>query len=666
MQETDETGDANAETKTVQKTGASDGDNPQDTIIIALYRLPIIASKENGEWNFRWDDDALYLTCMGLRIGLQKQKLIWIGVLNVPDEFDADEEARIRETLLDRFNCYPVFVAKKTLYDFYQGFCKGVLWPVFHMVYNVTDDENHTNEFPDQLWSVYCDVNQKFSEAVVKMYKSGNMIWIHDYHLMVLPRQLRMTLSGAHIGFYLHTPWPSSEAYRLLPMRDKILSALLFSSLIGFNLFDYARHFLSACVRILNIQEEAATKSLAVAYGDRHVVIRVSHIGIYPPRFTEAIRTSEVVEIETKLRERYRNKFVLGAIDDLDFIKGIPLKLLAFESHVKALRCTRPEDESAVLYQVAIPRAARVKESAREEIRTIVERVNSLYGTETYKPIEYVESDITFEHRVALYRVFDALLLTPIRDGLNLIPYEYLICTEDIGKGQLVLSEFTGCSRALSSSYRCNPFETETVMKIIDVVRQGVSQESSSRHEADINYVKTHTTVQWAESFINDLKEANEPIRAVTFLGIGVGPGTGLVEFSGYEHLSNAKLSSKYKTSASRLFLLDYDGTLTSTTCSSRMAHAWARPPEAANEILKRLAEDDRNTIYIMSGRKRAILEKSFEGMRSLGIAAEHGFYYRNPYQSDWSEQEVSVAGETAERTSRTTESEGLAFDLEI
>lgn len=227
------------------------------------------------------------------------------------------------------------------------------------------------------------------------------MIWIHDYHLMVLPAHVRRKLNGAHIGFFLHVPWPSSEAYRILPMREQILSGLLSASLIGFNLFDYARHFLSACVRILNLEHESSRGSLGLQYGGRHVMIRVSHIGIQSSRFTDAICAPDVVRLENEYRAKYKDKFVLGAIDDLDFIKGISLKLLAFESLLVNYYRYR---EKVVLIQVAIPKAARVKETLRQEIRRHVERINKKFGSKEHTPVEYIERDISFDERVALYR----------------------------------------------------------------------------------------------------------------------------------------------------------------------------------------------------------------------------------------------------------------------
>uniref|UniRef100_A0A7S1TLK9 Alpha,alpha-trehalose-phosphate synthase (UDP-forming) n=1 Tax=Erythrolobus australicus TaxID=1077150 RepID=A0A7S1TLK9_9RHOD len=552
----------------------------------------------------------------------------------------------VSQTLLAEFNCVPVFIPRDTLTEFYQGFCKGTLWPLFHMLTPLTDENDHTVQFDRSLWHTYCLVNRKFSDVVVALYQEDNMIWIHDYHLMVLPSQLRRRLTGSKIGFFLHIPWPSSEAYRTLPVRDELLRGLLSSTLLGFHLFDYARHFLSACVRLLNIEHEARRGILGVEYSGRHVMIRVSHIGIDPTRFTTHLGSEAVQEKKEELGLvpiRNHRQHVLAAIDDLDVFKGISLKLLAFENLLQAYTTYRGR---VVLVQVAIPKKARVKSIVQSEIRELVEQINTKYGKPGYTPVIYIERDISFDERIAIYSEADALLLTPIRDGLNLIPYEYIVSSGN-GKGQLILSEFTGCSRALSSAVRLNPWNYDEVMSAIDRVLQRDPEEIMLKHAADRKYVESHPTAKWAESFLTDLTQASEPVQKLLKLGLGLGVGLRVLEFEGFEALNAEKVVRAYDASEAnnteRVFLLDYDGTLTMSTCSSRMSHAWARPSDAAMQYLAALARDSRNHVYIMSGRTKEVLMKTFAGIPAIGLAAEHGFYYRSPNSTEWTTlQEVS------------------------
>jgi trehalose 6-phosphate synthase/phosphatase len=612
------------------------------TLIIVIYRLPVIAKRLDQGWSFAWDDDALYLTSVGLRRGLQgKIRILWVGVLNCDDEVPMHEQSHVSHALYHQFGCIPVFLPAETRVKFYQGFCKGVLWPLFHMITEIMDEDKlETKKFDQSLWHVYCSVNRKFADTVVGIYHENDLIWIHDYHLMVLPSQLRRKLSGAKIGFFLHTPWPSSEIYRMLPVRDELLRGLLSASLIGFHLFDYARHFLSACVRLLNLEHESSRGALAVEYAGRHVMIRVSHIGVDPDRFRERLDHPNVKHVEESLREDLRNRIVLCGIDDLDIVKGIALKLQAFETFLQSYPGYQGR---LVLMQTAIPKAARVKPYVRSEIRALVDRINNKFGSTDYRPVVYYERDITFDERVAMYSLADAIFLTPIRDGLNLVPYEYVVSASK-SKGQLILSEFTGCSRALSGAVRINPWNREEVANAIDAVLQNNDEVKQRKHAADYSYVCEHTTATWAFSFLSDLERASEPVRRLTKLGLGYGVGTRLLEFEGFQHISSETISNTMRESSRRLILLDYDGTLTrADQRHERMAHAWAKPSDTVMGYLEVIADNPRNFVVIMSGRTKEVLEQAFKDLGKVGLAAEHGFYYRWNSALPWQESKPNA-----------------------
>ncbi|KAK4534121.1 hypothetical protein CDCA_CDCA01G0146 [Cyanidium caldarium] len=609
-------------------------------LIIVLYRLPILARRVHNEWVFQWDDDALYLTSVGLRKGLEgKIRVTWVGILNSDEEVPVHEQAHVSNILTSRYGCVPVFLPAETRVKFYQGFCKGVLWPLFHMITEIFEDDTHrTKNFDRSLWHVYCNVNRKFADTVVSLYHEGDLIWIHDYHLLVLPSQLRRKLCGAKIGFFLHTPWPSSEMYRMLPVRDELLRGLLSSTLIGFHLFDYARHFLSACVRLLNLEHESSRGSLAVEYAGRHVMIRVSHIGIDPERFRERLLHPDVKAAIAALRRDLKNRVILAAVDDLDMVKGIALKLLAFEALLASYPGYR---DVLVLVQVAIPKVARVKPYVRDEIRALVERINNTYGSGDggdYTPVLYIERDISFDERVAIYSLADMVFLTPIRDGLNLVPYEYVVSAAE-NKGQLILSEFTGCSRALSGAVRINPWNREEVAYTIDKVLQNNDEVKRRKHAADLTYVAGHTTADWAVSFLSDLERASEPVVRLTKLGLGFGVGARMLEFEGFQHLTTEQVVKSLRASQQRLFLFDYDGTLTGTDPRhERMAHAWAKPSDTVMQALAQISSNSHNLVVIMSGRSREMLQSAFKGLGRVALAAEHGFYYRWNDKYPWQE----------------------------
>lgn len=606
-----------------------------DSVIIAIYRLPIIADRDpdTGDWSFTWDDDALYLTSTGLRRGLEKFKIktLWVGILNTAQPVPHEERDDITTILRDDFNCVPIFLPEDMLTKFYQGFCKAVLWRPFHMLPNTHDSSGKTVRFDEDAWHIYQRVNRTFSNVIVEHYER-QLIWVHDYHLMMLPYFLRIRLSGVKVGFYLHIPWPSSEIFRMLPVRLELLKALLSATMLGFHLFDYARHFLSACVRLLNLEHEAKRGSLGIDYEGRHVMIRVSHIGVDPDRFAERLGVASVRQMAAEYETKYPSKTLLGAVDDLDYIKGIALKLIAFE-HYLATSSQRVRNNVALI-QVALPKTARVDPSVRGEIRELVEKINSAYGTEDHCPVLYIEKSISFDERIAIYRACDALFLTPVRDGLNLIPYEYIVSAPQ-GKGQLILSEFTGCSRALSSAVRVNPWRVDEVRDVIDNVvqkREACAAEIRLKHEADNRYVTQHSSTTWAESFLRDLGEASESAQEVVRLGLSRAGGFRRLEFEDFTMLNTRAVVKAYRESKRRLFLFDFDGTLTQiNTEHLHMAHTWARPSEDVVRNLELLSKQPGCTVVILSGRGIETDGFHVSQMEALGIAAEHGFYYKRP-----------------------------------
>lgn len=623
--------EANDADSSVDAASAAGADS--EGLIIVLYRLPIIAEKLDTGWQFSWDDDALYLTFSGLRKGVEELNIkpVWVGILNTEHVVANSERDDISKELWDSFRCVPVFLSPDILTKFYQGFCKGTLWPTFHMLARTHGPDGKTSRFDQESWHAYQRVNRQFSNTIVEQY-DRHLIWVHDYHLMLLPYYLRIKLAGVKIGFYLHIPWPSSEIFRMLPVRNEILKGLLSATMLGFHLFDYARHFLSGCVRLLNLEHEARRGSLGIDYEGRHVMIRVSHIGVHPQRFNERVGRPHLRQKIVELEAKYPRKVIMGGVDDLDVIKGIALKLMAFENY---LSTSSPRDRKNVaLIQVAIPKAARVEGSVRNEIRDLVDDINSRYGYEDHIPVTYIEEAITFDERMAIYSVCDVLLLTPIRDGLNLIPYEYIVSTPQ-GKGQLILSEFTGCSKALSSAVRVNPWNLNEMRDAIDnVVQKKESQAAEIRlkHEADRKYVTMHSSSTWAESFLSDLTEASEPAQEVVRLGLSRGRGFRRLEFDDFTMLNSRGVVKAYRESKRQLFLFDYDGTLTQIESeSSRMAHTWARPTEEVLGNLELLSKQDNCTVVILSGRGTGTDGFHLPSMKSLGIAAEHGLYYKRP-----------------------------------
>lgn len=633
-----------------------------DKVIVCVFRLPIKSSRrEDGSLCFEKDSDALYRTYNGLVDALKNRvQLIFVGVLWGVD-IDEDEEDEVEETLLRDFNCIPVFIPEKTLVAMYWGYCKGVLWPLFHSVMDLMSGKQ-MKQYDERLWRAYCSVNRKFAEAVVQSYdeEGSTAVWIHDYHLLVLPGYIRRKLSGCNIGFFLHTPFPTSEVFRILPHREDILKGLLCSSLIGFHMFDYTRHFLSSCVRILGLEHQQVTGGfLAVEYGGRTVTVRVSHIGVTaaewrrdgdqsPLRVKEGSVAPEIKELLETFSE---TTVMCSVMNDYDRLKGAPLLLLAFERLL--MECTQWQGQVQLLlicpkpprrtYNLSSPSTTESQEypieisilqavedmwDVYQEIVDHVHRINERFDISD-GPITFIEKDLNIMERRMVYGLSDIMLVTPIRDGLNLVPYEYIATEPNEGRSHpgavMVVSEFTGCSRALCGGIRINPWNVDEYIRALDKALSTPDRDREHMRAQDLKYVTTHTTGQWAKSFLNDLETCYEPKEKMTALGLGFGMSFNTLEPSGQNtnHLEYEDMSEAYKTASGRLFLLDCEGTIKVDG---------TRPPTAGMlQALTALAADPRNIIIVMSGRSREQLAGWFGSIPNISLAAENGFYYKVP-----------------------------------
>eukprot|EP00002_Diphylleia_rotans_P010845 TRINITY_DN2145_c0_g1_i3.p1 TRINITY_DN2145_c0_g1~~TRINITY_DN2145_c0_g1_i3.p1 ORF type:complete len:564 (+),score=125.06 TRINITY_DN2145_c0_g1_i3:85-1776(+) len=366
-------------------------------------------------------------------------------------------------------------------------------------------------------------------------------------------------------------------------------------------------------------------------------MVRVTHIGIDPNLFKEATLRENVIKSSQEMTDAHAGRLILSGVDTLERLKGIGHKFLAMEALLRDYPRYRGR---LVLIQVCMPRS-RSKESAPlgAELREIASRINAAYGNpaQGYQPIIYMEKYLSFDERVALYCVSDGVLVTSIRDGLNLVPYEYLItCQKKVGV--VIVSEFTGCSRSLSGAIRVNPLSTEDLVVAIDKAFTMNGGEKKIRHQKDCEYITKHSTTFWALNFLRDLERAADASLTATYLGLGLGLGFRILEFGAdFQRLESQKVMKAYQQSRNRLIFLDYEGTL--RPLQSSIAQL-AAPDEQVLSNIMFLCSDPRNVVYIMSGRQRSIVDEWFAKVPQLGLAAEHGFFYRKPGNKDWEQLE--------------------------
>ncbi|KAL9265325.1 putative alpha,alpha-trehalose-phosphate synthase [UDP-forming] 7 [Drosera capensis] len=611
----------------------------QDRVIIVVNQLPINATPglDGNGWIFSWNEDSLILQ---LKHGFpEDMEVIYVGSLKV--DVDVSEQDSMSQILLDRFNCVPTFIPPDLLERFYDKFCKKQLWPLFH--YMLPFSVDYGGRFDRSLWEDYVLVNRLFSQKVIEVISpDDDYVWIHDYHLMVMPTFLRRRFNRLRMGFFLHSPFPSSEIYRTLPVREEIIRALLNADLIGFHTFDYARHFLSCCSRMLGLEYKSKRGYLGLEYHGRTVGIKIMPVGIHMGQIQVSMKIAAQEQKIAELKKQFEGKTVLLGVDDMDIFKGINLKVLAMEQLLKQ----QPQWQGkAVLVQIVSPARSKgtIIGKIQSEIEQTCERINREFGKPGYEPVVYIHRSISVAERVAYYTIAECVVVTAVRDGMNLTPYEYVVCREgftdpesglDIAgpkKSMLVISEFIGCSPSLSGAIRVNPWNVETTAVAINQAISMPEKEKELRHDKHYKYVASHDVAYWARSFLQDLeRNCSEHFNRISW-GFGLGFGFRVVSLDpNFRKLSVDAIVSAYQRSKSRAILFDYDGTLMPENSIRKT------PSQEVISILNTLCADPRNTVFIVSGRGRNSLSEWFSPCRKLGIAAEHGYFMRWAQDDDW------------------------------
>ncbi|SJX60475.1 probable TPS1-alpha,alpha-trehalose-phosphate synthase, 56 KD subunit [Sporisorium reilianum f. sp. reilianum] len=547
------------------------------SLIVVSNRLPVTIKVDPsipGGYTFSLSSGGLVSALSGCKKTMNFTWIGWPG-LSVPPKDEEYIEKRLRE----EYSCQPVWISDEIADRHYNGFSNSILWPLFHY---------HPGEmnFDETNWLAYREANLRFAEKIRNIVRQGDMVWVQDYHLMLLPLMLRTLIEGSEqqgatsqcelehvrngvdgtlqlqdddllaapsaydslrggrpssppsedddgdyegrdgayrsnsnttgrglgtsdgssgrgsikIGFFLHTPFPSSEIYRILPVRREILLGILHCDLIGFHTYDYARHFLSSCTRILGLP----TMPNGAEFEGRYVHVGTYPIGIEPSQFEDGLERESVKERIKSLQRRFEGVKIIVGVDRLDYIKGVPQKLHALETFLQ----DHPEwVGKVVLVQVAVPSRQDVEEyqNLRATVNEAVGRINGRFGTVESMPIHFLHRSVSFDELCALYAISDACLVTSTRDGMNLVSYEYIACQQQRA-GVMILSEFAGAAQSLNGSLICNPWDAFAVS---DAIHEALTMPANVRRENFeklSRYVKKHTASWWGLSFVNDLK----------------------------------------------------------------------------------------------------------------------------------------------------------------
>jgi trehalose 6-phosphate synthase/phosphatase len=572
-------------------------------LIVVSNRLPLTLRKTEGGWATERSAGGLSSAMNPL---LRKSCGDWIGWAGGATEGDGDQRRAILQSWEHSDRCIAIELPTEIATRFYEGYANQTLWPVFHYLPSLL-------KFDPKDWNAYVEANLIFCQGVVDRYRPGDLVWVHDYHLMLLPRLLRDKLPDAAIGFFLHIPFPSSEIFPILPRREELLDGLLGADLLAFQTHGHLQQFRSSLLRVLGVE----SKINEIPVGARVVRLEALPIGIAPEEYTKLLEGDEsTAKYGAEYAARYETLKVLLAVDRLDYTKGVPERLRAY---ARLLKSSPELKEKIVLIQIAVPTRESIStyQDLRTEVNQLVGEVNGKFGTPNWAPVVYINRAIERQELVALYKLADLCWVGPLRNGMNLVAKEYVACKGD-GDGALALSEFPGAAAEMGEALMINPFDEERTASSVDRALALDERERKLRMRALHNRVLRNNVFTWGDRFLTSLREA---VAA-----------RGRYADAQPKPLRPAEIEEAYRRAVRRVLILDYDGTL--VPFANQPEHV--APPSALLRLLTALASDQRNCLALMSGRQAEILDRWFGTIQGMWLASEHGAELKSPLSPSW------------------------------
>jgi trehalose 6-phosphate synthase/phosphatase len=560
--------------------------------IIVSNRLPVKISQEDGKFQYKPSEGGL---ATGLGSIYKEGDNIWIGWPGMPVS-KADHQKEIT-TNLKKESMKPVFLTASEIEDFYEGFSNETLWPNFHYF-------NQYIVFDDDMWKAYQKVNKKFAKAIEEVVEPDDTIWIHDYQLLLLPQLLRQKASKASIGFFLHIPFPSYESFRLLPWRRELLNGMLGADFLGFHTYDDMRHFLSSVNRLAGL----GNSNGQINVDNRKVMVDALPMGIDYEKYASTAASPETLAREVRYRTSVGDQRLILSIDRLDYSKGIPQRLKAFELFLEENEEYR---EKVSLLMVVVPSRDSVGKykELKEEVDLLVGRINGKYARLNWTPIHYFYRSFPLNALSAFYRMAEVALVTPMRDGMNLVCKEFIASKLD-KKGVLILSEMAGASKELSDALLINPND---INQLVAALKKALTMPVKKQVAAMTTMQRSlqrYNIHHWVNIFMERLNFIKNEQKALE---------TQIVDKN-----IRTEIKSTYDSSKKRLIFLDYDGTLVGFFSDPNDS----KPDKELKKLLKVLSEDERNRVVVISGRGRETLAEWLKDY-NIEIIAEHGVWIK-------------------------------------
>jgi trehalose 6-phosphate synthase/phosphatase len=589
-------------------------------LIIIANRLPVRFEKTSEGLRCQNSEGGLATGLASLNSEFVQSWVGWPGIY-VKDEMEEKEIV----AQMDK-SYHPVFLTKKEIDRYYKGFSNETLWPLFHYFMNYT-------HFNTNNWEAYKSVNKKFCEKILEIIEEGDILWVQDYHLMLLPKLLREALNSSNaIGFFLHIPFPSYELFRTLPWRKELLEGMLGSDLVGFHTFEYLQNFTNTVYRILGYENKL---------GSINTDGRMTYTDAFPMSINfEKFNTASDNEQVTERLKTFRNKFgkvkLILSVDRLDYTKGIPNRLKAFDCLLKKF----PELKGNVsLIMLTVPSRDNVGEykKLKIEVDEIVGNMNGQHSTLTWTPIHYFYRSISFEQLIALYNLADICFVTPLRDGMNLVAKEY-VASKNHGNGVLILSEMAGSAIELDGALLVNPNDENNM---VDALYTALNMEKSEQHqrlEKMKQHIKNNTVDKWASNFTTELIQLYKQTK--------------LIKNTIVNEKETVEICAAYSNAEKRLILLDYDGTLMPFYDNPYDA----KPDAELKELLTDLRQQA--TVVLLSGRDHFVMDEWFDDL-GVELIAEHGIWQKingnwkqgGNLSTAWKGEVYSILQEYVEKT---------------
>lgn len=565
--------------------------------IIVSNRLPVKMQVKEGRVTYKQSEGGL---ATGLGSIYKEGANVWIGW---PGKIVKDAESQQKaENDLKKLNLYPVFLSRQEIDNYYEGFSNEILWPICHYFPSYA-------KYIHEYWDAYKKVNLKFAEATLKLASKGDTVWINDYQLLLVPYLVRQKLPEIRIGYFQHIPFPSYEIFRQIPWRRSLLKGVLGADLIGFHTYDDIRHFISSATRIMGVSS-TANELMA---DNRLIVVDAFPMGIDYDKFGQVAEADRTKSNMRKLKQSANEARIVLSIDRLDYSKGIFQRLQAFELFLKK---NPGYKEKVSLLMVVVPSRDQVPQyrELKEEIDRLVSDINARNQTLGWQPVFYFYRSFPVEMLSAMYQSADVCLVTPMRDGMNLVSKEYVASRGD-EMGVLILSEMAGAAQELSEAIIINPNDVVGLSDALLKALEMPAGEQRQRMEAMRKTVAKFNIHHWVKLFMQRLAEVKNMQKSLFTKRLNAA--------------AFRLIEKKYHSAGKRIIFLDYDGTLVGFSVDPLEA----RPDEELYRLLRRLAADAKNRVILISGRKYETLDEWFGGM-PLDMIAEHGAWSRKNGQS--------------------------------